>query len=288
MEEQQATEANLKDVKFSEAKAAQAKVAEGKLMSISIAMFMAVVAMLGAVTAYRAALAEQETLRFERRLQQGEMLELVHRQELLSKLSSRTRYENSAALHSPAADGDQEQAGKPAAPDRQQAALKKLQAEEEAAHVRSLQPYLDYFEVYLPYALEPSIAMHSASLLRELGFDTAWEATEGGRQLSRRYGKSWRQDVVRGRNKVMYLARAVVLFVVALAFLDLRATKPQSLHARENTDLDRRLAGLCGISGGHVERSCFMERLPDVLGWIWNPGVDGYTSGSQVPLCSQS
>ena len=81
-------------------------------MSISIAMFMAVVAMLGAVTAYRAALAEQETLRFERRLQQGEMLELVHRQELLSKISSRTRYENSVALHSPAADSDQEQASK--------------------------------------------------------------------------------------------------------------------------------------------------------------------------------
>ena len=88
----------------------EAKAAEAKLMSISIAMFMAVVAMLGAVTAYRAALAEQDTLRFERRLQQGEMLELVHRQELLSKISSRTRYENSVALHSPVADG-QEPAG---------------------------------------------------------------------------------------------------------------------------------------------------------------------------------
>ena len=121
-------------------------------MSISIAMFMAVVAMLGAVTAYRAALAEQETLRFERRLQQGEMLELVHRQELLSKISSRTRYENSVALHSPAATAAR---NKPESRggDRRQAALKKLQAEEEAAHVRSLQPYLNYFEVYLPYRL---------------------------------------------------------------------------------------------------------------------------------------
>ena len=218
MEERHAGEANIKDVKFSEAKAAQAKVAEGKLMSISIAMFMAVVAVLGAVTAYRAALAEQETLRFERRLQQGEMLELVHRQELLSKLSSRTRYENSAALHSPAADSDQEQAGKPAALDRKQAALKKLQAEEEAAHVRSLQPYLNYFEVYLPYALEPSIAMHSASFLRELGFDTAWEAPKADGSFPSIWDKL-EQDVVRGRNKVMYLARAVVLFVVALAFL---------------------------------------------------------------------
>ena len=43
-------------------RARKAKAAEAKLMSISIAMFMAVVAMLGAVTAYRAALAEQDTL----------------------------------------------------------------------------------------------------------------------------------------------------------------------------------------------------------------------------------
>ena len=115
MEEHQATEANLKEIRLSEAglseaKAKQAKVAEAKLMSMSIAMFMAVVAMLGAVTAYRAALAEQDTLRRERRLQQGEMLELMKRQELLSKLSSRTRYENSAALHSSTADSDREEA----------------------------------------------------------------------------------------------------------------------------------------------------------------------------------
>src|ERR1019366_9082432 len=181
MEEQQGTgarfeEAELNEVKLSEVKAKEAKVADTKLMSMSIAMFMAVVAMLGAVTAYRAALAEQETLRFERRLQQGEMLEQMHRQELLSKISSRTRYENSTALHSPTADGDQEQTGKRVEPDRRQAALKKLQTEEEAAHVRSLQPYLDYFDVDLPYSLEASIAMHSAEWLRTLGFDTAWEA----------------------------------------------------------------------------------------------------------------
>lgn len=178
MEEQQATDADLKEiklseVKLSEAKTKEAKLAESKLMSISIAMFMAVVAMLGAVTAYRAALAEQETLRCERRLQQGEMLELVKRQELLSKLSSRTRYENSAALHSPSADGGKVASNQPPL-DRRQVALQKLQAEEEAAHVRSLRPYLSYFDVYLPYPLEPSIAMQTAIWVRALGFDTVW------------------------------------------------------------------------------------------------------------------
>lgn len=226
MEQNQDTDTNPQQTEISEAKlseatgkeAKEAKAAEAKLMSISIAMFMAVVAMLGAVTAYRAALAEQETLRFERRLQQGEMLELVHRQELLSKISSRTRYENSVALHSPAADGGQEQAGKPGAANRRQAALKKLQAEEEAAHVRSLQPYLNYFEVYLPYDLEASIAMNSANWLRALGFDTTWEAPKDDGSFPSIWEKL-EQDVVRGRDKVLYLAAGVVLFVVALAVL---------------------------------------------------------------------
>ncbi len=225
MEEQQATEANLKEIKLNEAKLrdakskAEAKVAESKLLSISIAMFMAIVAMLGAVTAYRAALAEQDTLRSERRLQQGEMLELVKRQELLSKLSSRTRYENSVAQHSPSADGNQEQAGSTPAPlDRRQAALKNLLAEEEAAHVRSLQPYLDYFGVDLPYPLEPSIAMHSAVFLRALGFDTVWAAPAADGSFPNIWEKL-EADVTRGQTRVLRLAMAVVLFVVALAFL---------------------------------------------------------------------
>jgi hypothetical protein len=227
MEPNQDTETNPQQNEISEAERGEAKAreakaartAEAKLMSISIAMFMAIVAMLGAVTAYRAALGEQETLRYERRLQQGEMLELVHRQELLSKLSSRTRYENSVALHSPAVDGDQGQAGKPVL-DRRQAALKKLLAEEEAAHVRSLQPYLDYFDVYLPYKdnLEASIAMHSANWLRALGFDTVWEAPKEDGSFPSIW-KKLEQDVVRGRHKVLYLAAGVVLFVVALAVL---------------------------------------------------------------------
>lgn len=218
MEEQQVTESNPKQTQVKEAERTDSRAHEAKQMSTKIAMFMALVAMLGAVTAYRAALAEQDTLRYERRLQQGEILELVHRQELLSKLSSRTRYENSAALHTPTADGDQQQAGKAVAPTPPQAALKKLQAEEELAHVRSLGPYLDYFRVDLPYGLEPSIAIDSAKWLRDLGFDTAWEVPKKNEPFPSIWEKLDKQ-VEKGRNKVIYLATAVVLFVVALAFL---------------------------------------------------------------------
>jgi hypothetical protein len=237
MEQDQAAGLKAGEPTIGEAKA------KAKLMSISIAMFMAVVAMLGAVTAYRAALAEQDTLRFERRLQQGQMLELVHRQELLSKLASRTRYENSAALHSPT-DDDQEQSANPT-PDRRQAALKKLHAEEEAAHVRSLQPYLEYFRVDLPYGLEPSVAMNTAWSLRALGFDTAWEPPKPDGTFPSIWQKL-EMDVTVGRHKVLKLAEAVVLFVVGLAFLTF-AQLSHNAPGREK--LLARIGGMLALIG---------------------------------------
>ena len=225
MEEQQVTPADLKQTQFKEAKehearAREAKLAEAKLMSTKIAMFMALVAILGAVTAYRAALAEQDTLKHERRLQQGEMLELVHRQELLSMASSRTRYENSANNHKALATSSEEEAQKLAAVDRRQAAAKKLQAEEELAHVRSLGPYLNYFDIGVPSTsdLEAPITAQTAAWLRALGFDTVWEVTPANGSSTDIWQKL-KRDVSMGQTKVIRLAKAVVLFVVALAFL---------------------------------------------------------------------
>jgi hypothetical protein len=225
VEPQPVTETNLKEPQFKEAKhsqatAQEAKSAEAKLMSMSIAMFMAVVAMLGAVTAYRAALAEQVTLRVERRLQQGVILELVRRQELLSKFSSRTRYDNGSNLHMAMSDSAQQEAQRLAAVDLRQAALMKLQAEEEGAYVRSLQPYLRYFNVGVPpdSDLEGPLARQTARWLRDLGFDTEWKApaTSGG--LPNIWEKL-EEEVKQGHQRILRLAVAVVLFVVALAFL---------------------------------------------------------------------
>ncbi len=223
-------EDEISEAKPDEAKGKKDKIAEAKLMSISIAMFMAVVAMLGAVTAHRAALAEQDSLKLERRLEQGEMLELVHRQELLSKISSRTRYENSLKLHTLPADNDQNQAAKkPGSANRRQAALQKLHAEEEAARVRSLQPYLEYFEVDRPYGLESSFAMHSAEWLRTLGFDAVWKVPKEGASF-RPIWDNLQIEVEKSRHKAMRLAAVVVLLVVALAvltFAQLSLTRPK-------------------------------------------------------------
>ncbi len=230
--------------------------------SVSIAMFMAVVAMLGAVTAYRAALAEQETLKYERRLQQGQMLELVYRQELLSKVSSSTRYENSARLHTPAPEGDEEQAGKSTPATRSEAALRKLQAEEEAAHVRSLQPYIRYFDVYIPkgYDLEAAIAMHTSYWLRDRGFDTQWQAPADGK-----FPSIWAKlegDVRGAETKVLHLAAAVVVFVLALAFL----TFAQLNHAKPKAE--KILSRIGGVLAAAALAFAILTEYNDPSSWI--------------------
>lgn len=236
MEQQQATETNLTETKstevtLSEAEAKQAKVAHAKPMWMSMGLFMAFVAMLGAVTAYRAAVAEQDTLRFERRLQQGVMLELVHRQELLSKVSSRARYEHSQGQHKNQADRSRKEARKVAATDPRQAAFLNLQAEEESASVRSLNPYLRYFYVADdPAGFEAAIAKNTALYLREWGFDTVWIDPTDGDGSSSSMWEHLEATVKRNQTKVLHLATAVVLFVLGLAsltFAQLSHDKPK-------------------------------------------------------------
>ena len=252
MEPQQAAETNFREIKISEArlseaKAKEAKLAEAKLMSISIAMVMAVVAMLGAVTAYRAALAEQETLRVERRLQQGVMLELEHRQELLSKVSSRARYEHSQELHKNQADRSWEEARKVSATDPRQAALLNLQAEEESAYVRSLNPYLSYFYVADdPAGFEAAIAKKTALYLREWGFDTVWNDPTERDGSSSSMWEHLEATVKRDQTRVLHLATAVVLFVLGLAFL----TFAQLSHDKPKREkMLARFGGLLALVG---------------------------------------
>ena len=103
---------------------------------------------------------------------------------------------------------------KPGSPgsDRPQAALEKLQAEEEAAHVRSLQPYLDYFNVDLPYDVEPSIAMQSAKWLRDLGFDTVWEGPNEDGSVPSMWEKLDKDVVDAGRKSYGWLTRLCCLW----------------------------------------------------------------------------
>jgi hypothetical protein len=200
-----------------------------KLMSIPVANFMAVVAMLGAVVACRAAFSEHETLRSERRLQQGKVLEFVQRQETLNTIANRTRYEFNQYADSIEADSDLKEAGQLSATDPARAASLTLQAQEDHAAGRTLQAYLNFFWVNLPRSLEESLQENAAYQLRGYGFDTHWVQPPKGKTAESIW-KNAEGDVEKGHKKVEWLAAAVLLFVIALAFL----TFAQLSLARKN------------------------------------------------------
>jgi hypothetical protein len=191
---------------------------ESKLMSIPIAMMMAVVAMLGAVIAYRAALAEQDTLRAERRLQQGKVLELAKRHEMLSTIFSAARYEHSRKVYKAEADNDSAEAKQVSLKDQKRAARLTLQVQRDNAVLRALQPYLKSFQVQEPGSLDEFLEDNAATQLREYGFDTRWvQGAEKDTPVSIWKGAEDYAD--KQRHRTLFLAGAVVLFVLALASL---------------------------------------------------------------------
>lgn len=103
----------------------------------TIAVLMAFVAMLGMVTAYRTATAEEEVLLKEGRLTQSRFLELSKREEALVRFADSARFEVAREMHLRKAR-DAEKAGPT---DRGKASLLELQAQEEVALARFQQPY---------------------------------------------------------------------------------------------------------------------------------------------------
>jgi hypothetical protein len=64
-------------------------------MRTRIAILMAVIATFGAVVAYRAVTAEEDTSSGERRLEQGQIIELNRRADLLNTLRESAQFEDS-------------------------------------------------------------------------------------------------------------------------------------------------------------------------------------------------
>jgi hypothetical protein len=192
---------------------------ETKLMSVAIADVMAIVAMLGAVVACLAAFTEHETLRLERRLQQGKVLEFVHRQEMLNKISNLSRYEYTQYVNRIEAKDDLERAQQLRSSEPARAAALTLQAQEDNAVRRSLLTYQNFLSVRLPRSLEESLQEDAATELRGYGFDTHWvdpaKRTAGQESI----WKNAEVDVNNARDRVVDLTRSVLLFVTALAFL---------------------------------------------------------------------
>ncbi|MBV9670367.1 MAG: hypothetical protein JOZ43_05365, partial [Acidobacteriales bacterium] len=185
------------------------------LMSTSIAIIMAVVAMLGAVVAFRAASAEQETTRVERMVQHGVMLEIARRQDYLSRLDHyETFTARSTSLHANA-ERDLEHAQK----DPSRAGLFSLSAQLDFALIGVLQPYRDYFYVNTGASLEQGLRSRTAADLREYGFNTKWQQPKESTPKTARLPSIWsnlQSQVEHWRSKVIILSASVVAFVIAL------------------------------------------------------------------------
>jgi hypothetical protein len=222
---------------------------DSKVISTRVAMVMAVVAVLGAVAAFCAARAEQTSLNTERRLQQGKILELAEREEFLRKMTIRARYEERDSQQRADLEDLRKRASAVAENRGDQSALVRLQIQEELAINRSLIPLLRFFAVSLGNGptLEDDLSKAAAVTLREYGFDVGWvEPAKGGG--SRSIWERVDDRVASDHRKVLWLAGAVVLFVLALASF----TFAQLMPARE-----RRL--------GHVGYALGALALPIVL-----------------------
>src|SRR5580700_838320 len=185
----------------------------------TIALLMALVAMLGMVTAYRTATAEEDASLRESKLTQSRFLELTKREELLARMSDSGRFEVAKSGHIRRAQEYGERAGKIRSSDRGRAVLFELQAEEEYTLARIQEPYLSFTEIpgvgNKKLSINQIIDRQVAEALADSGLGSKWE--EKGSTI----WESLESQIGESRSKLKKLALAVVLFVVALGFLSL-------------------------------------------------------------------
>ena len=183
-----------------------------------IAVLMALVAMLGMVTAYRTATAEEDVSLKESKLTQSRFLELTKREELLVRFSDSARFEVAKDAHLKRARELQGRAEKIRSTDRGKASLLELQAQEEVSLARIQQPYLDFTEV-------PGVSNKSLTINQIVDRQVAAELAESG--LGSKWNKNdsiWQsleEQIKTSRTKLKWLAFAVVVFVIALGCLSL-------------------------------------------------------------------
>src|ERR1700685_4316596 len=98
-----------------------------------VAVGMAIIAVFAAAAAYRAALDEQEASRLKRKLDQGQMLELMLRQDLLDRFAQFPHFRDSIDLHLSEGQNLQREAEHARVTDPAGAAVLDLDAQEEFA-----------------------------------------------------------------------------------------------------------------------------------------------------------
>ena len=185
----------------------------------TIAVLMALVAMLGMMTAYRTATAEEDSALKESKLTQSRFLELTKREELLVRAADSGRFEVAKSRHLRRAKECQERAEKIRASERGRAMLLELEAQEEFTLARIQQPYLAFTEIpgmgNKNWTINQVIDRQVAEALAESGLGSKWE------EKKNTIWESLEVQIDESRIKLKRLALAVVIFVVSLGCLSL-------------------------------------------------------------------
>jgi len=209
---------------------------------------MAVIATFGAVVAYRAVTAEEDTSNAERRLEQGQILELNRRADLLNTYRESAAFEDSENLARSRGFYLQRQAAelrKTNAGAANAIELRKtnagaanaidLQSEEQFAIARMYRRIRDYNYVGIDAndTIEVGIEKNVARELSEAGYGAAWTDPPKGRLPN--IWSDLQADIAKNRRKTVWLSGLVAVFVLALAFLTFTQLPP------DGAPLQRRL-----------------------------------------------
>ena len=216
-------------------------------MRAQIAMVMAVVAMLGAVAAFRTAFAEQETSRLERTLDQGHMLELASRQGYLDKTSINARlndhynqHHNLGAYLQKVADGiraaDTKKIGEA---ERLRAARLDLKAQEEFAAARVFVPARDYLSVDMnnDLPLEAAVEKLATADLGDYGFDVHWPEKADADGNFPSIWEALENEIKIHEKRVVQLAEAAAIFVFSLAFFTFAQLSPSKSRREKGCEI---------------------------------------------------
>src|SRR5271156_2063318 len=145
-----------------------------------VAVTMAIVGVLAAAAAFRAGVNEHELTRLERKLDQGQVLELMMRQDLLDRFAQYPRFHDSYDQHNAEGQRLQREADQLRPGDSDSAAVLDLESQQEFAIARSLQPFLRFSQANLdPDHLELSADEQVLAALRHIGFETYARAGVG-------------------------------------------------------------------------------------------------------------
>jgi hypothetical protein len=183
-----------------------------------LAIVMAAVAVLGAIGAYRAAVAEEDASTLARTLDQGQLLELYTRQQYIDDTVESLNFQTHRAALLITAQQEIQRASR--STDASTAQRLNLVAQTNEAIAQTLRPYEDFFyHAYDPQLhFDSQVAKRVAFDLGGLGFPVVWNES-AAKQSGRNGFDIWtdlQRDVRGAYRKVSRLSLVVVVFVLAL------------------------------------------------------------------------